>query len=178
MFLEHSDLPGFSPSAHRQTNSLRTVCVLAFPSFVNMLTLHFASLLDVLFLQCGLQKYTFQVVSCRIERTISLSRLSKGFKLISLCNLHRQTKGLCWRLLDSRLFAKTAYYCSVTGREMLFHALIFAMWPNASQTNPKHLANNGCSFDQGLNTQPNLMSVCFPIIKNHSNQCTKQGQIL
>ena len=42
-----------------------------------MLTLHFASLLDVLVLQCGLQKYIFQVVSFRIERTRSLSRLSK-----------------------------------------------------------------------------------------------------
>ena len=61
-------------------------------------------------MQCGLQKYTFQVVSFRIERTISLSRLAKVSKLISLCNLQPRTKELCWRLLDSRLLAKTAYY--------------------------------------------------------------------
>ena len=61
------------------------------------------------FLQCGLQKYTFQVVSLRIKRTISLSRLAKVSKLISLCNLHPRTKELCWPLLDLRLLAKTAF---------------------------------------------------------------------
>ena len=45
--------------AHRQANSLNTACILALSSFVNMLTLHFASFLDVLFLQCGLQKVYF-----------------------------------------------------------------------------------------------------------------------
>ena len=70
--------------------------------------LYFASLLDALFLQCGLQKYTFQVVSFRIERKINLLTLAKVLKLISLCNLHPRTKESCWRLLDSRLLAKTA----------------------------------------------------------------------
>ena len=88
MFLEHSNFPGFSllltEAAHRQTNSIRIVCILTFPSFVNVLILHFVSLLDVLFLQCGLQNYTFQVVSFRIERTVSLFRLAKVSKLISL----------------------------------------------------------------------------------------------
>ena len=60
MFSEHSNFPF---PAYIQTNSLRTVCILAFQSFVNELILHFASLLDVLFLPCGLQKYIFQVVS-------------------------------------------------------------------------------------------------------------------
>ena len=82
-------------------NSLRTVCVLTFPSFVNVLILYFASLLDILFLQCGPEKYTFQVVSFRTERAVSLSRLAKVLKLISLCNLHPLAKELCWRLLDS-----------------------------------------------------------------------------
>ena len=50
-----------------------------------MFILHFASLLDVLFLQCGLQKYTFQFVSFRIETC------KKALKLISLCDL-QQTK--------------------------------------------------------------------------------------
>ena len=58
----------------------------------------------------GPQKYTFQVATFRIERTISLSRLAKVLKLISLCNLQPRTKELCWRLLDSRLLAKTAYF--------------------------------------------------------------------
>ena len=31
-------------------------------------------------------------------------------KLISLSNLHPRTKELCWRLLESRLLAKTAYF--------------------------------------------------------------------
>ena len=48
-----------------------------------MLILHFAFLLDVLFLRCGLQKYTFQVISFRIEHTLSLSRLAKVLNLIS-----------------------------------------------------------------------------------------------
>ena len=52
-------------------------------------------------------KYTFQVVSFRRERTVSLSRLANILKLISLCSLHPRTKELCWRLLDSRLFAVT-----------------------------------------------------------------------
>ena len=93
-------------AAYIQINSLRTACILTFPSFVNTVTLHFASLLPVLhvlFLQYGLQKYTFQVLSFRIERTVSLSRLGEVLKLISLCNLHPQTKELFWRLL-----AKTA----------------------------------------------------------------------
>ena len=54
-----------------------------------------------LLLQCGLQKYTFQVASFRIEGTISLSRLAKVLKLVSICNLHPGTKALCWRLLVS-----------------------------------------------------------------------------
>ena len=70
-----------------------------------MLILHFASRLDVLFLKCGLQKYAFQVVSFRVERKISLSRLAKMFKLILLCSLHPRAKELCWRLLVSRLLA-------------------------------------------------------------------------
>ena len=77
--------------------------------------LHFASLLGVLFLQCGLQKYTFQVVSFRIERTINLLRHEKVLKLISLCNLHPRTKESCWRLLDSRLLATTAYFSKQAG---------------------------------------------------------------
>ena len=93
----------------------RTVCILAFPSFVNMLTLHFASLLDVLFLQCDLQEYTFQVVSFQIERTISLSRIAKVLNLISSCNLHPRTKELCWRFLDSRLLATLPRLCDVSG---------------------------------------------------------------
>ena len=74
------------------TKSLRTDCILAFPSFVNVLILPFASLLDVLFVQYGLEKYTFEAVSFRIERKISHSRLAKVRKLISLCNLHPRTK--------------------------------------------------------------------------------------
>ena len=104
--LQHSNFPAFS--TQRQTNSLRTLCILAFQSLVNMLSLHFSSLLNVLFLWCSLQKYTFQVVSFRIERTISLSRLAKVFKLISLFNLHPRIKEFYWRLLDLRLLAKTA----------------------------------------------------------------------
>ena len=72
-----------------------------------MLALHLYSLLDVLYLQCGLQMYAFQVVRFRIEHTVSLSRLAKALKLISLCNLHPRTKELCRRLLDSYLLAKT-----------------------------------------------------------------------
>ena len=92
--------------AYRQTNSLRTVWILISPSFVNVFIFHSASILNVLFLQCGLQKYTFQVVSFVQE----VSRESQKFsKLISLCKLHPRTKELCWRLLDSRLLAKTAW---------------------------------------------------------------------
>ena len=89
-FSEHSNFQPFpsQKAAYRQTNSLRTACILAFPLFVNVLILHFASLLDVLFLQCGLQTCTFQAASFRRERTVSLSRLAKVFKLISICNLH------------------------------------------------------------------------------------------
>ena len=68
-------------AAYRQTKSLKIVSILAFPSLLNVLIFHFASLFDVLLLQCGLQKFTFQVVSCRIERTISLSRLAKSFEV-------------------------------------------------------------------------------------------------
>ena len=112
MFLEYANFPAFpsQKAAHREASSLGTVCILALPSFVNMLSLHFASLFDVLFLQCGLQKCTVQVVIFRGERTISLSRLTKVLKLISLCNLHPRTKELCWLLRDSRLLAKTAYW--------------------------------------------------------------------
>ena len=85
--------------------------------------LHFVSLLDVLVLQCGLPKYTFQVVSFRLERTISLSRLAKVLKLISLCNLQPRTKELCWRLLDSRLLAKTAY-CASSGGSIILQMVI------------------------------------------------------
>ena len=53
-----------------------------------------------------------RVFDFRIERTISLSRLAKVLKLISLCNLHSRTKELCRRLLDSRVIAKTSY-CNV-----------------------------------------------------------------
>ena len=34
----------------------------------------------------------------------------KGLKLISLCNLQPRTQELCWRLLDTRLLAKTAQW--------------------------------------------------------------------
>ena len=86
--LEHSNFPAFSlPESCSQAdrfpkNSLR----FAFPSFVNVLILYFSTLRDVLFLQGCLQKYTFLVVSFRIERTMSLSRHTKVLKLISLCN--------------------------------------------------------------------------------------------
>ena len=42
-FLEHSDFPAFSllEAAYRRTNSPRTVCILTFLSFVNMLRLDF-----------------------------------------------------------------------------------------------------------------------------------------
>ena len=108
-------------AAHRQTNSQRAVCVLAFPSFVNMLILHFASPFDIPFLQCGLQKYTFQVVSFRIKRTIRLSRLAKVLKLISLCNLHPRTKELCWRLLDSCLLATRAHHSVHCNPDLTFN---------------------------------------------------------
>ena len=52
---------------------------------MNKLTLQFASLLDVLILQCGLQMHTFQVANFRIEGTVSLSRLAKVLELISRC---------------------------------------------------------------------------------------------
>ena len=106
--LDYRDLSGIY---RYHTNSLRTVCILAFPSLVNMITLHFAFLLDVLFLQWGLQMHTCQAVSFRIERTISLSRFAKVLKLISLCNLHPGIKELSWRLLDLRPLAKIAQYC-------------------------------------------------------------------
>ena len=109
-------------AAHRQTNLLRTVYILAFLSFVNMFVLHFAYLLDVIFLQCGLQKYAFQVASFRIERTISLSRLVKVLKLTSLCNLHSRTKELCWSLPDSRLLSKAAQ--PKRTKKTPFHAVI------------------------------------------------------
>ena len=53
-------------------NPLRLVGILAFPSLMNMLTQYLASLLDVLFLRDGLQKYSFQVVSFR-NRTYAKS---------------------------------------------------------------------------------------------------------
>ena len=102
MQLTDRRIPQEQFTAYRQTNSPRTVCILAFPSSMNMLILHLASLLNVLILQCSLQKYTFQAVSFRKERTISLSRLEKVLKLISLCNLHPRTKESCWRLPDLR----------------------------------------------------------------------------
>ena len=82
---------------------------------MNMLTLHFASLLDILFWHCGLQKITFEVVSFRIECTISLSRIAKVLNLISPCNLHPRTKELCSLLLDSRLLAILPKLCDVSG---------------------------------------------------------------
>ena len=75
-----------------------------------MFRLDIVSLLDILFLQCGLQKLTFQVANFRIECTMSLSRLAKVLKLISLCNLHPPTKELFSCLLESCFPAKTAQY--------------------------------------------------------------------
>ena len=71
-------------AAHRHTNFLKTVCILAFPSFANVLILYFAFLFDFLFLQWGLQKYTFSGCQFQKERTISLWLLAKVLKLISL----------------------------------------------------------------------------------------------
>ena len=108
--LEHSSFPAISlPQSSLQTdkfpkNSLHSrISIICKCSPISLCFPH-----DVLFLQSGLQKYTFQVVSFRIERTLSLLRLSKVLKLISLCNLHPRTKYLLWRLLDSHLLAKTA----------------------------------------------------------------------
>ena len=114
MFLEHSNFPCFSlPESCSQTHK--------FPKY--SLRSHIAIICEYVriafcfpsrrptsyFLHCSLQKNTFQVFSFRIEHKINLSRLPKIFKLISLCNLFSRTKELCWRLLDSRLLAKTAY---------------------------------------------------------------------
>ena len=68
--------------AQRQTIFLRIVCVLAFPSLLNLLTKCFVSSLHVLSLQSGLQKYTFQVIIFKTELSQSLSRLTKVLKLI------------------------------------------------------------------------------------------------
>ena len=65
-------------AAHRQTKNSLHSCISIVCECAHIA---FASLLDVLFLQCGLQKYTFQVVSFRIERTIRLSRLAKNFEV-------------------------------------------------------------------------------------------------
>ena len=73
MFLEHSNFPTFSLLGKLRTDRQILFCILAFSSFVNMLILHFASLHDVLFLQCSLQKYTFQVASFRIEGTVVIA---------------------------------------------------------------------------------------------------------
>ena len=112
MFLKHSNFPAFSlPESCSQTDkfpknalhsSISIICECAHIAFC------FPSCSTSCFLQFGLQKNTFQVVSCRIERTVSLPRRAKVLKLISLCNLHFQTIALCWRLLDSRLLPKTA----------------------------------------------------------------------
>ena len=84
-------------AAHRQTKSLRLVCILAFPSLMNMLTQYLASLLEVLFLRDGLQKYSFQVVSFRNRTYAKSLEICKSFDVdFALC----LTKGLCWRLLD------------------------------------------------------------------------------
>ena len=61
-----------------------------------------------MFYSAAFKSILFRLSISEIERTISISRLSKAFKLISLYNLHPRTKELCWRLLDSRLLAKTA----------------------------------------------------------------------
>ena len=93
---EHSNFPAFSLlESCSQTdkfpkNSLHS----RISVIVNMLILYLASLLDVLFLQWGLQMYAFQVVSFKIECTVSLSRLAKALNLILLCNLHPRTKEL------------------------------------------------------------------------------------
>ena len=51
---------------------------------------------------------------------MSLSRIAKVLNLISPCNLHPRTKELCWRLLDSRHLAKTAYSSKAVRRFRLF----------------------------------------------------------
>ena len=86
-----------------------------------MLIFHFASLLDVLFLQYVLRKNTFQAVSFRIERTINVEIRKSVLKLISLCNLYPQTRELCWGLPDLRLLAKTAHYDNVTTVSFVGH---------------------------------------------------------
>ena len=58
-FFEHFKFPTFSllESCSQTTNFQKTVYILAFHHLLNLLILHFASLLDVVFLQCGHQKY-------------------------------------------------------------------------------------------------------------------------
>ena len=52
----------------------------------------FCCLLTSYFCSATFKKYTFQVISFRIESTMSLSRLAKVLKLISLCNLYPRTR--------------------------------------------------------------------------------------
>ena len=77
---------------------------------MKVLILYFASLIDVLFFAVLPSKVYFS--GCQFQNsTYSKSHEThKSFKFISLSNLRPRTKELCWRLLDSRLHAKTAYY--------------------------------------------------------------------
>ena len=65
---------------------------------MDKLTLHFASLLHLLHLQCGPKCILFSLSvseknpSFNEKNKSSLTRLVKVFKLISLCDLHPQTK--------------------------------------------------------------------------------------
>ena len=116
MFLEPSNFPAFSlpesysPEDKLPTNSLHSrismicECVhipICFPSRRPIFYSEFLYFFKIT---------VFRLSFSGIERTISLSRLGKVLKWNSLCNLQPRTKELCWRVLDSRLLAKTAYY--------------------------------------------------------------------
>ena len=120
MFLEHSNFPVFSLlESCSQTNKFPKNSLHSDISiiYVNVLILHFASLLDVLFLQCGLEKHTLQAVSFRIARRISHSRLAKALKLISLCNLHPRTKDCAGVFLTNVFLLKQPILVSTRQRD-------------------------------------------------------------
>ena len=150
--LGHSNFPGFSlPESCSQTdkfpkNSLHS-CISIICECAHI-ALCFPSRRPIL--QCGLQKYTSQVISFRIEHTRSLSTFVKVLKLISVYNLHPRTKELCWRLLDSRLLAKKAYWWRTTEGLFKKEPLILAFPCHKSSTTCKNDSNKVPHFSRSL----------------------------
>ena len=112
MFLKHCNSPAFSllesfsPTDKFPKKSLHSCisiiceCVHIVFSFLSRRPIFAVRPSKIYFSGCQFQNrlYNKSLETC------------KSFKLISLCNSQRRTKELRWRLLDSCLLAKRAYY--------------------------------------------------------------------